>query len=251
PPLKLYDAGVLNETLVAMIRQNVRIPDTVMGDVFAQVAATNVGARRLSELADRLGTDTATAIFDELLDRSERMTRRSLGRIPPGTYRYVDFLDNDGIDLDKLIRIEVAVTVKDESIHLDFTGTSGQVRGPLNCVPSGTLAAACFAVRALTDPKIPTNGGCFRPISLHLPEGSLLNPKEPAPVNARTATIKRVAGSIIAALAEVLPDRVPAASSGEMVMLALGGRSASARRSSLPIRLRAVAARRDISTGWT
>jgi N-methylhydantoinase B/oxoprolinase/acetone carboxylase alpha subunit len=227
PPLKLYDAGVLNETLVAMIRQNVRIPDTVMGDVFAQVAATHVGARRLCELADRLGTATATAIFDELLDLSERMTRRSLAEIPPGTYRYVDVLDNDGIDLDKPIRIEVAVTVRDQSIHLDFTGTSPQVRGPLNCVPSGTLAAACFAVRAVTDPKIPTNGGCFRPISLHLPEGSLLNPKEPAAVNARTATIKRVAGSILAALAEVLPDRVPAASSGEMVMLALGGRTPS------------------------
>lgn len=227
PPLKLYDAGVLNETLVAMIRQNVRIPDTVMGDVFAQVAATHVGARRLGELAGRLGPATATAIFDELLDRSERMTRRALSRIPPGTYRYVDFLDNDGIELDKLIRIEVAVTVGDGSIHLDFTGTSPQVRGPLNCVPSGTLAAVCFAVRALTDPKIPTNGGCFRPISLHLPEGSLLNPKEPAPVNARTATIKRVAGAVIAALAEVLPDRVPAASSGEMVMLALGGRMPS------------------------
>jgi N-methylhydantoinase B/oxoprolinase/acetone carboxylase alpha subunit len=227
PPLKLYDAGVLNETLVAMIRQNVRIPDTVMGDVHAQVAATHVGARRLLDLAERLGTSAATAIFDELLNRSERMTRDALARIPSGTYRYVDFLDNDGIDLDKPIRIEVAVTLADGAMHLDFTGTSPQVRGPLNCVPSGTLAAACFAVRALTDPRIPTNGGCFRPLSMHLPEGSILNPQEPAPVNARTATIKRVTGSIIAALAEVLPERVPAASSGEMVMLALGGRTAS------------------------
>jgi N-methylhydantoinase B/oxoprolinase/acetone carboxylase alpha subunit len=86
------------------------------------------------------------------------------------------------------------------------------------------LAAACFAIRALTDPAIPTNAGCFRPISLHLPEGSLVNPREPAAVNARTSTIKRIAGSIIAALAEVLPDRVPAPSAGEMLMLAFGGR---------------------------
>ena len=227
PPLKLYDAGVLNETLVAMLRLNVRIPDTVMGDVHAQVAATNVGARRLVELAERLGTQATMAIFDELLDRSERMTRDALARIPAGIYRYVDFLDNDGVDLDKPIRIEVAVTIADGTIHLDFTGTSPQVRGPLNCVPSGTLAAACFAVRALTGALIPTNGGCFRPVTMHLPEGSVLNPREPAPVNARTATIKRVAGSIIAALAEVLPDLIPAASSGEMVMLALGGRTAA------------------------
>jgi N-methylhydantoinase B/oxoprolinase/acetone carboxylase alpha subunit len=225
PPLKLRNAGVMNVTLVAIIRQNVRIPDTVMGDINAQLAACRIGARRVGELAERNGHNALTAIFDELLQRSETMTRRALARIPPGTYRYVDWLDNDGIELDKPIRIEVAVTLRDASIHIDFTGTSPQVRGPMNCVPSGSLAAACFAIRALTDPAIPTNAGCFRPISLHLPEGSLVNPREPAPVNARTSTIKRIAGAIISALAEVLPDKVPAPSAGEMLMVAFGGRA--------------------------
>ncbi|MGA3400503.1 MAG: hydantoinase B/oxoprolinase family protein [Acetobacteraceae bacterium] len=224
PPLKLRDAGVMNDTLVAIIRQNVRIPDTVMGDINAQLAACRIGARRVAELAERHGHNALNAIFAELLQRSETMTRQALARIPPGTYRYVDWLDNDGIELDKPIRIEVAVTLRDASIHIDFTGTSPQVRGPMNCVPSGSLAAACFAIRALTDPAIPTNAGCFRPISLHLPEGSLVNPREPAPVNARTSTIKRIAGAIIAALAEVLPDKVPAPSAGEMLMVAFGGR---------------------------
>jgi N-methylhydantoinase B/oxoprolinase/acetone carboxylase alpha subunit len=224
PPLKLRDAGVMNDTLVAIIRQNVRIPDTVMGDINAQLAACRIGARRVGELAERHGHNALRAIFAELLQRSETMTRQALARIPPGTYRYVDWLDNDGIELDKPIRIEVAVTLRDASIHIDFTGTSPQVRGPMNCVPSGSLAAACFAIRALTDPAIPTNAGCFRPISLHLPEGSLVNPREPAPVNARTSTIKRIAGAIIAALAEVLPDKVPAPSAGEMLMVAFGGR---------------------------
>jgi N-methylhydantoinase B/oxoprolinase/acetone carboxylase alpha subunit len=224
PPLKFRDAGVVNETLVAIIRQNVRIPDTVMGDIHAQVAACSIGARRLSELADRNGHNALTAIFDELLSRSETMTRRALGRIPSGTYRYVDFLDNDGIELDRPIRIEVAVTIGEAGIHIDFTGTSAQVRGPLNCVPSGSLAAACFAIRALTDPNIPTNAGCFRPISLHLPPGSLVNPTEPAPVNARTSTIKRITGAIIAAVAQAVPDRVPAPSAGEMALVAFGGR---------------------------
>jgi N-methylhydantoinase B/oxoprolinase/acetone carboxylase alpha subunit len=223
PPLKLRDAGVMNDTLVAIIRQNVRIPDTVMGDINAQLAACRIGARRVVELAERNGHNALTAIFDELLQRSETMTRQALARIPNGTYRYVDWLDNDGIELDKPIRIEVAVTLRDASIHIDFTGTSPQVRGPMNCVPSGSLAAACFATRALTDPAIPTNAGCFRPISLHLPEGSLVNPREPAPVNARTSTIKRIAGAIISALAEVLPDKVPAPSAGEMLMVAFGG----------------------------
>lgn len=224
PPLKLRDAGVENATLVRIIRQNVRIPDTVMGDINAQVAACKIGARRVTELAGKFGHNALTAIFDELLTRSETMTRRALARIPEGTYRYVDYLDNDGIELDKPIRIEVAVTVKGGRIHIDFTGTSDQVRGPMNCVPSGSLAAACFAIRALTDPAIPTNAGCFRPISLHLPEGSLVNPREPAPVNARTSTIKRITGSIISALAEVLPNRVPAPAAGEMLLVAFGGR---------------------------
>jgi N-methylhydantoinase B len=224
PPLKFRDAGAYNETLVAIIRQNVRIPDAVMGDLNAQLAACNVGARRIAALAAELGENHALAIFDELLDRSEILTRAALQSIPAGTYRYVDFSDNDGIDLDKSIRFEVAVTVKDGIFHCDFTGTSPQVRGPFNCVPSGTLAAACYAVRAVTDPAIPTNAGCFRPITLELPKGSVVNPLEPAPVNSRTATIKRIAGCILGALKEVLPERVPADSAGELVALMFGGR---------------------------
>ncbi|HYF07408.1 MAG TPA: hydantoinase B/oxoprolinase family protein [Acetobacteraceae bacterium] len=225
PPLKFRERGVVNRTLEAMIRQNVRIPDTVMGDIHAQVSACSIGARRVAELAAKLGDNALTTIFHELLDRSETMTRQALRAIPDGTYRAVDWLDNDGVELDKPIRIEVAVTIRDGGIHIDFTGTSPQVRGPLNCVPSGSLAAACYATRALTDPKIPTNGGCFRPISLHLPEGTLVNPREPAPVNARTSTIKRITGTIIRALAEVMPDRIPAPSAGQMVIVAFGGRT--------------------------
>jgi N-methylhydantoinase B/oxoprolinase/acetone carboxylase alpha subunit len=223
PPLKLRDGGVFNDTLIKMIRQNVRIPDTVMGDLNAQVAACSGAARRLVDLAEAYGQQQLAAIFADLLLRSELLTRRALRSIPEGTYRFVDYLDNDGIELDKPIRIEVAVTIRDGNIEFDFAGTSPQVRGPLNCVPSGSLAAACFAVRALTDPTIPTNGGCFRPVSLRLPEGTIVNPREPAPVNGRTATIKRITGCMIGALAQVLPDRVPAASGGELLVLAFGG----------------------------
>jgi len=208
-----------------MIRQNMRVPDTVMGDIHAQVAACGIGTRRLTEIAGRFSSGMLTQVFAELLNRSETMTRQARSAIPEGTYDFVDFLDNDRIDLDDSIRIEVAVTIGDRAMHVDCTGTSKQVRGPLNCVPSGSMAAACFAIRTLTDPSIPTNGGCFRPISLHLPPGSLLNPVEPAPVNARTSTIKRVTGSIISALACALPDRAPAASAREMLMVALGGKT--------------------------
>ena len=224
PPLKLRDEGAYNETLVALLRQNVRIPDTLMGDLNAQIAACTIGARRFAELAERFGDNQLAAICAELLARSERLTRAALAHIPPGTYRYVDYLDNDGIELNTPIRIEVAATVGNGAIEFDFTGTSPQVKGPLNCVPSGSLAAACWAVRALTDPEIPTNGGCFRPISLKLPPGTVVNPQAPAPVNARTSTIKRIAGCMIGALAPVLLGKVPAAAAGELHVLAFGGK---------------------------
>jgi N-methylhydantoinase B/oxoprolinase/acetone carboxylase alpha subunit len=223
PPLKLRDAGVLNATLVAMLRQNVRMPDTFMGDIHAQIAASQVGVRRLTELADSYGAEALAAIFEDLLNRSERLTRNALRAIPAGTYRYVDFLDNDGIDLERQVRIEVAVTVKDGNIAFDFEGTSAQLKGPFNCVKSGSQAAAYFAVRALTDPSIPTNGGCFRPVSLYLPEGTLVNPREPAAVNARTSTIKRITGCMIGALAQVMPEKVPAAAAGELLVVVFGG----------------------------
>jgi N-methylhydantoinase B len=224
PPLKLREAGVYNDTLVALLRQNVRIPDTVMGDLNAQIAACTLGARRFAELAERFGDNQLAAICAELLARSERLTRAALSRIPQGTYRYVDYLDNDGIELDKPIRIEVTATVSGGAIEFDFAGTSPQVKGPLNCVPSGSLAAACWAVRALTDPDIPTNGACFRPISLKLPPGTIVNPQEPAPVNARTSTIKRIAGCIVGALTPAMPGTAPAASAGELHVLAFGGK---------------------------
>jgi N-methylhydantoinase B len=201
----------------------VRIPDIFMGDLHAQIAACKIAAIRLREAAGKFGDNALLTVFSILLDRAETMTRAALKRLPPGTYRAVDYLDNDGIDIDQRIRIEVAATIRDGEIHFDLTGSSPQVKGPINCVPSGSLAAACFAVRAVTDPTIPNNGGCFRPISLTLPEGTIVNPREPAPVNARTATIKRITNTMLMALAPIAPDRIPAPNAGELLVMAWGG----------------------------
>lgn len=223
PPLVYRRDGEVNRTLEALLRLNVRVPDTFFGDLNAQVAACAVGARRVAELAARHGNAALLAIFEDLLTRSEAMTRGAIAAMPDGTWRYHDFLDNDGIDLERPVRIEVAVTVDGDAVHVDFTGTDPQLRGPFNCMPSGSHAAVYFAVRALTDPDIPTNGGCFRPVSLHLPEGTLVNPREPAPVNARTATIKRIAGCVVGALRQAIPGRAPADAAGEVLLLAFGG----------------------------
>lgn len=232
PLLKLRDRGVPNATLVAMLRQNVRLPDVLMGDINAQIAACTIGERRLRDLTAIYGRDGLLAMVDELLDRSETMTRQALRTLPSGTYRYVDHLDNDGVDLDRLVRIEVAVTIADGQMRCDFTGTSPQVRGPFNCMPSGPYAAACFALRAVTDSeaRIPNNGGCFRAISLELPERSLVNPKEPAPTGCRTSTIKRITCCVLGALRQAAPDRVPADSGSEIVIMHFGGHRSDGNR---------------------
>jgi N-methylhydantoinase B/oxoprolinase/acetone carboxylase alpha subunit len=180
PPVQWAREGVFDQTLTKVLRLNVRIPDIFLGDLHAQIAACKIAAVRLDEMTARHGHNELLAAFGLLLDQSEALTRDALARLPKGTYRFVDWLDNDGIDIDRRIRIEVAATIAGGEIHFDLTGTDAQVRGPVNCVPSGSLAAACFAVRAVTDPTIPNNAGCFRPIRLTLPEGSLVNPTEPA-----------------------------------------------------------------------
>jgi len=223
PPLKYRDAGTVNDTLIKLLRLNVRLPDSFEGDLNAQVAACEIGRRRLSELARRYDKQQVTAIFSDLLNRSENMTRKAIAKLPNGTFSHVDYLDNDGINLETPIKIEVSVTISDDEVYVDFSGTEAQVKGPFNLMPSGAYAAAYFAVHAMTDPSIPTNGGCFRPITLYLPEKSIVNPVEPAAVNARTSTMKRVAGCITNALGKVAPDRAVADAAGELLLLAFGG----------------------------
>jgi len=223
PPMKYIDSGQVNETLEKILRLNIRMSDVFMGDLHAQLAACTVGARRLGELVDRYTAPELEKMFAELIDCSEKMTVEALRRLPEGTFKYVDWLDNDGVDLDRRVKVEVAVTISDGKIHFDLTGTNAQVRGPINCVPSGAQAAAYYVTRALTGTHIPTNGGCFVPVSLHLPEGTIVNPRQPAAVNARTPTIKRLCGAFIASLAEAIPEIAPASSAGLSLMMAYGG----------------------------
>ena len=223
PPLKYRDGDEVNQTLVDLLALNVRVPETFMGDLNAQVAACSIGARRVGELSERYGSNHLPAIAEELLRRSERLARRAIERMPDGRYHYVDWLDNDGVALDEPVRIEVTAEIEGDRVLVDFEGTSAQVRGPFNCVPSGAYAGAYFAVLAMTDSSIPINGGCFRPIELRLPEGSIVNPREPAPVNSRTSTIKRIAGSIIGALRQARPEDAPADAAAALHVLAFGG----------------------------
>jgi len=230
PPLKLREDGRYNETLLAVVKRNVRLPEAFVGDLKAEVAACTVGVRRLTELAETYGKASLLRIFTALLDRAELLTRQALEAIPDGTYRYRDELDNDGVDLDRRVPIAVAVTIDGSNFTCDFSGTTRQVKGPINCVPSGSYAAACFAIRAVGGPDIPNNGGCYRPLSFVLPRGSLVDPVEPAPVSCRAAALKRITGCILGALRQALPDKVPADSAEELLVLHFGGRRADGRQ---------------------
>ena len=223
PPLKLYDEGRLNSTLVDLISRNVRIPDVVIGDVFGQFAACHVGKRGMVSLAERLGPDALEVYMGVLLDRAEAMTRRALERIPDGSYHFVDYLDNDGVDLDRLVKIEATATISGSELTVDFTGTDAQVAGPINCVPASTLSAVYYIVKVAIDPDIPNNAGCYRPIHIVMPEGSLVNARLPAAVNSRSVVVRRVVDCLLGALNQALPGKLPAASNGHPLVMSMGG----------------------------
>jgi N-methylhydantoinase B len=212
PPVILAKAGEMDPTLVALLGANSRFPTEFLGDIRAQVAACHLGCQRVQTLARNYGATMLLECVEELLDRSERLTRQQLSAIPLGSYGFVDYLDNDGVDLTRRVRIEVRIDVSKNGLCFDFAGTSDQVAGPFNATPSTVLAAAFYVVRAITDPHIPNNTGCFRPISLKLPPGSLVNPHVPAAVNARSMTFCIIIDALFGALAQAIPNRIPAAS---------------------------------------
>jgi N-methylhydantoinase B len=223
PPLRLLRAGVPDESVHAVIERNVRIPETTLGDLRAQLAAMHVGGVRLRALFERHGKDALLAYMHELLARAEAITRARIAEIPDGTYTFEDYLDNDGIDLDRLIPIRATVTVAGTELTIDFDGTSPQVRGPFNSDRSAALSAVHFVVRALAGGEAPKNGGVFRPLTVNMPRGTVVNPEPPAPVNARTMTMKRIADTLLGALVQAIPERIPAAPCGLERIFIFGG----------------------------
>jgi N-methylhydantoinase B len=223
PPLKLFKGGELNTTLLAMIERNVRTPEAVIGDVYGQLAACHVGRRGVLDLVQRYGRETLRGYVEELLDRAERLTREAIARIPDGTFHFVDYLDNDGIDVDRRVRIEATVTVAGSDFLVDLTGSSPQVKGPINCVPASTLAAIYYVVKVATEPTIPNNAGCYRPVRAILPAGSIVDPRPPAAVNGRAVTVRRIVDTLLGALAPAIPGRLPAASNGHPLVMYGGG----------------------------
>ena len=223
PPLKLYSRGELNTTLEALIKINVRVPDRVWGDLSAQFAAAQVGKKGLVRLFQRYGTDAVEAYMQELLDYTERRARDEIKKWLAGTYKFTDYVDSDGFS-DTPIPIAVAITVRpDGSLLVDFSGSSAQVKGALNSTLSFTHSLTYLSVRCVLARDVPNNVGLFRCIEVNVPEASVLNPRLPAACAARALTGYRVFDAMLGALAQIVPDRVPAAGEGGNSVICISG----------------------------
>ena len=196
--------------LERLILANIRTREIGLGDLNAQFAANHVGIRRVREIAAKWGVPHLRHAMAEALDYSERRMRREIARIPDGSYEGSARVDRDIFD-DTPIAVHARVTVRGEDIEIDFAGTDAQVRGMLNCPLASAHAAALSAVRTvIADKDIPPNDGCNRPLTLHFPHGSVLNPRPGAPVRARMSVAYRALDAVHQALAQAMPQRVPA-----------------------------------------
>ena len=223
PPVKLFEEGEPNDAVFEMILSNVRTPDERRGDLRAQEAANETGRRRFGELADRYGADKLGVALEEIKNYSERRMRSEIESLPDGEYSFADVLDDDGAENVDL-PIEVTLTIDGDEILVDFTGTADQTAGPVNAVFAVTASATYYAVRCVTDPEIPPNHGCYRPITIEAPERSIVNPEPPAAVvGGNLETSQRVTDVVLGAFAEVVPEKVVAGSQGTMNNITFGG----------------------------
>ena len=231
PPIRLYDAGILNEGVDAIIFTNVRTPEERRGDMNAQIAANRRGSARLSELAEKYGVETLRRIMDEVMDYSETMMRKFLSELPDGEGRFEDFCDGDGVlepgaNEDETFYIRMHSVKSGDGLSVDFEGSDKQVAGPMNAPLSVTASGIFTAVKMVVDPNgmIPPNSGCWRAIKVTAPEATVVNAKFPAPVvYANHEMSHRVADMLFGALYAFLPDRVMACSQGTSSVLTLGG----------------------------
>jgi N-methylhydantoinase B len=224
PPVKLYKRGVLDADLLRLVLRNVRTPDERRGDLAAQRAAAAVGERRLVELVDAYGYAEVMEYAAHLRLYSERLTRAAIAGWPKGVYVFEDVLELVEGDQISLVPIHLAATIGDEEVTFDFTGSAGVMRGSLNAVIAIAQSACYYVVRCLVGDDVPMNAGCFAPVQVIAPENSVVNARSPAAVaGGNVETSQRITDVVLGALAQALPDRIPAASQGTMNNLTIGG----------------------------
>ena len=230
PPLKIVQGGERNEAVVKMLLANTREPVNVGGDFSSQLAALETGALTLQRIGKRYGADRLAEACERIQAASEAQTRAVFAEIPNGVYEFEDFVDDDGIELDRKLRINARLIVHDVSVEVDLSQSSSQAKGPVNCTFNMTRSAViCGALMAIGR-EVPANAGCYRPISVIAPLGSVVNARHPAPVANRMAVGHRVVNAVMGAFAQAVPERVPASYYGVSYAYALSANNADGSR---------------------
>ena len=221
PPLKFYQSGVRNEGVHRLILNNSREPEKLAGDLASQMAALEIGAVELTRIARRYGVEPLRTATERIMDQSEQAMRAALRAMPDGVYRFEDVVDDDGFS-DAPLPIKVTLTIDGDRAVVDFTGSSPQARGSVNCTLNMSKSAVYFAVMSAAGGDFAANSGCYRPIELIAPAGTVVNCRHPAPVVNRMLTGHRIVNAVMGALAQVVPDRIPAAYYGVSYVYSVG-----------------------------
>ncbi|KXJ64416.1 hydantoin utilization protein B [Achromobacter xylosoxidans] len=229
PPVRIVRAGVLDQDVLAILKANTRLPDSLWGDLNGQLAALELGARRLDGLLDEYGDATVLESLDTLRERARRLMRDHIARLPDGEYAFEDMLDNDGVR-DAPLRIALKLTIAGDRLGLDFTGTSPACAGPVN-ISRATAIAACYVALKHLFPDVPANAGVLDAVDVTLSDGLVISAERPRPVGGYTETILRMIDVIFCAMAQAAPDRAMAQAYGTINALSIAGyRSDAARK---------------------
>jgi N-methylhydantoinase B len=225
PPVKIIDQGRHVEDLWKVILTNHRTPLTSWGDFHAMIGSLAVAERRLHQALERHGVDTLLRAGKSLMEYAEQRMRAEIRELPNGEYQFEDWIENDGVDPNAQYRIHCLVTVRDDEIFFDYSGSSPQAKGPCNCTYGVTASATFNAMLNLTDRTIPRNSGCYRPIRVIAPSGSVLNVAHPGPsVGGNSEIHERIVDVLFGALSSAVPDRVAASAGGSSCNFLFGGK---------------------------
>jgi N-methylhydantoinase B len=222
-PMKLYDQGQANETIFEIIRQNVRAQHQTIGDILAQVAANNQGIKSLLKMMDENQLSDLEELGTQIIASSEKAMRSAIAASPDGEYEASYHGDGDGVS--EPITIQCKVTIKGDTIHVDYTGTSSVHTLAINAVLNYVFAYTAYPIKCIFSPEVPNNEGSFRPITVFAPEGSLLNAKKPAPLGARNVTGNLLYAPIMLALSKVVPEKVQADCGAAVWVMVLSGKN--------------------------
>lgn len=234
PPVKIFANGRVARDVLELLLANVRTPREREGDLTAQVASCRVGERRLLETVRKYGARQTGEYGRHLLEYSARMMRATIREIPDGTYRGVDFMDNDGV-IDEPIAIRLKVRICGSRAEVDFTGSSPECAGSINAVKAIADSAVFYVFRCLVNDQVPATSGLLRPIRIIAPEGTIVNARPPCAVaGGNVETSQRITDTLLRALAKALPEKIPAASQGTMNNLTFGGRDIRAHQGNAP-----------------